>query len=169
MWRSPAPLPILVLALAAGLLTARQAAAVDDFPGALPNGDVYSCQMCHAGDGSFPEDFVGAGSAWSRSLALLDSDGDGFANGWELQDLGCLDAEELCWKFGDPQPGSVDLVSNPNDLTDFVPEPSAGSLRAASLLCLALLSRLWGMHGNGSRRDGSRRCRARLGRLGRTR
>lgn len=91
----PKRLPVLAsfLLLAGGL-----AASARDFRvNQLPNGSVFRCATCHvsAGGGGARNAFGQAvqaitGSAnrafWSPTLAALDSDGDGFANGVELRD-----------------------------------------------------------------------------------
>jgi len=87
----------------------------------LPNGKVFRCLNCHqsiAGDGPlnpFGEEvsakFLNQNGdvVWGPELAKLDSDGDGFTNGQELQD------PEGKWKIGDKDPGNPDLVSLPGD------------------------------------------------------
>ena len=50
---------------------------------------------------------------WSEALAMLDSDGDGFTNGQELQDPAGT------WRIGQPFPGDAALVTNPGDPNDF--------------------------------------------------
>lgn len=57
----------------------------------IPNGNKNTCMNCHftldGGDNnSFGKAFKNAGKRWTKTLALLDSDGDTFANGVELQD-----------------------------------------------------------------------------------
>jgi len=66
--------------------------------------------LCHASgllDSPLYIDFVNAGSVWNSTLANADSDGDGFSNGWELQD------PSGTWVSGTPDPGSAAFVSNP--------------------------------------------------------
>jgi hypothetical protein len=46
---------------------------------------------------------------WTPALAAMDSDGDTFSNGVELQD------PDGTWTLGDPDPGVPDLTSNPGD------------------------------------------------------
>ncbi|MFW6276114.1 MAG: hypothetical protein ACOC2K_00385, partial [Bacteroidota bacterium] len=91
----------------------------------IPNGSKLQCSNCHinpAGGGAhtpFGEvikaDYLdGNGDViWGSSLASLDSDGDGFTNGQELQD------QNGTWMPNDPAPGEFDLVSNPGDDDDF--------------------------------------------------
>ena len=107
-------------------------------------GTVRPCITCHnnpdggdsCGDGtSFPAveyclndfgvDFRASristpATPWNPALAAMDSDGDGFTNGQELQDpLGT-------WVLGDPTPGFSDCVSRPGfaTLVDGTPAPS---------------------------------------------
>lgn len=91
----PKHLPVLAsfLLLAGGL-----AASARDFRvNQLPNGSVFRCATCHfSASGGGARNAFGlavqaiTGSAnrafWSPTLAALDSDGDGFANGVELRD-----------------------------------------------------------------------------------
>ena len=59
---------------------------------------------------------------WGPALAKLDSDGDGFTNGEELQD------PNGTWKKGDPNPGTSALVTHPGDASSHpvasVPTPT---------------------------------------------
>lgn len=88
--------------------------------GQLPNGSKIGCISCHnsqsGGDARNPfgkevgKRFLVDGNVqWGPELAKLDSDGDGFTNGEELQDP---NGE---WKIGSPAPGNPDLVTNPGD------------------------------------------------------
>jgi hypothetical protein len=63
------------------------------------------------------------GVVWGRELARLDSDGDGFTNGEELQD------PSGSWRPGDRPPGLQSLVTNPGDRRD---APEAGGSNPAS-------------------------------------
>ncbi|MBE0643725.1 MAG: T9SS type A sorting domain-containing protein [Bacteroidetes bacterium] len=96
--------------------------------GQIPNGTKNACANCHvnpAGGGprtAFGTEIernhmtVQGGSGqvqWSAALAALDSDGDGFTNGQELQD------PEGTWVIGQPAPGDLALVTNPGDANDF--------------------------------------------------
>ncbi|MBK9138777.1 MAG: CHRD domain-containing protein [Verrucomicrobia bacterium] len=86
------------LVIALGLWVAVPDAAARSFRvNQLPNGNVFGCANCHvsAGGGGARNPFgqavgaiTGSSSAafWSASLAALDSDGDGFSNGFELGD-----------------------------------------------------------------------------------
>ena len=85
----------------------------------IPNGVKFACLNCHLTVtgrylNSFGRDindkFLNNGNViWGPELALLDSDGDGFTNGDELQD------HDGKWKFGDQDPGNFELVSQPGD------------------------------------------------------
>lgn len=91
------------------------------FPGRIPNGNVNSCDTCHIGgdfsappaNPGFRKDFYDAGEQWTAALAALDSDGDGFTNGEELQD------PNGTWTGGSI--GDPSLVSNPSDVRDVPP------------------------------------------------
>ncbi|MFC2135719.1 T9SS type A sorting domain-containing protein [Bacteroidota bacterium] len=87
----------------------------------IPNGKIHTCGACHQsafGDGprnSFGIDVErlvspnGNENFWGPELAAIDSDGDGYTNGEELQD------PDGTWMYGDPEPGDQSLVSNPGD------------------------------------------------------
>ena len=79
----------------------------------IPNGSVFNCTNCHpTGTGptnQFGKDFASHSHAWGASLADIDSDGDTFTNGTELQD------PNGTWVKGQPAPGNSDLVTNPGD------------------------------------------------------
>ena len=79
----------------------------------IPNGSVFSCTNCHpTGSGptnQFGKDFASHSHAWGASLAAIDSDGDTFTNGTELQN------PNGTWVEGQPAPGNPALVTNPGD------------------------------------------------------
>lgn len=87
----------------------------------LPNGTKFSCNTCHTSGGGTPRNQFGLAvqaitgsneiAFWSPELAALDSDGDGFSNGQELQDP---DGISTGGSFGDP-----DLVTHPGDASSF--------------------------------------------------
>ncbi len=102
----------------------------------LPNGRALGCAACHvnpSGGGtltSFGRDINNnyltqpgrSGQVvWNAMLAMLDSDGDGVSNGWEL---------------GDPDgDGTVDAsiqVTNPGDPNSFVQMPPSGGAPSAT-------------------------------------
>jgi hypothetical protein len=97
------------------------AAARSFRPGMMPHGTVFNCATCHISQfgGGARNPFGNAVNArvnpgattqfWGPELAALDSDGDGFSNGEELQDPNGL------WRQGNPQPGDRSLVTNPGD------------------------------------------------------
>lgn len=87
----------------------------------IPNGSKFSCANCHvspAGGGArnafgqrVEQGFLDnqGNVKWSAALASLDSDGDGFTNGQELQDPNGV------WKIGQANPGTSSAVANPGD------------------------------------------------------
>ena len=87
----------------------------------LPNGKSFDCQNCHVDKlGKGPRNSFGkiveqsylddnGDVIWNAELAALDSDGDGFSNGTELQDPTGI------WKKGNAEPGLSASVSNPGD------------------------------------------------------
>jgi len=90
----------------------------------VPYGSKYSCNTCHTNGGGSPlnpfgldvESRVtpdGTEVFWGPELAALDSDGDGFTNGEELQDPDGL------WSEGSPSPGDPALVTHPGNPNDF--------------------------------------------------
>jgi hypothetical protein len=106
----------------------------------VPHGKVKSCLTCHVVPGGDRNEFgkeiqrnfltmSGAGGSvkWGPELAQLDSDGDGFTNGQELQD------PTGSWTPGQPQPGDRSLVTNPGDPTDFPKTTSVEVLVASAV------------------------------------
>lgn len=86
----------------------------------VPHGNKFSCNTCHTNGGGTPRNAFGlevekrvspngTESFWSPALAALDSDGDGFTNGEELQDPNGV------WVEGTANPGDANLVTNPGD------------------------------------------------------
>ncbi|MCF6269401.1 MAG: T9SS type A sorting domain-containing protein [Melioribacteraceae bacterium] len=86
----------------------------------VPHGSKFSCNTCHTnGGGSSLNAFGldvgtkvtpnGSESFWTAEFAALDSDGDGFTNGEELQDP---NGE---WREGSNNPGDAALVTNPGN------------------------------------------------------
>jgi len=73
----------------------------------IPNGIVFNCDTCHSSGNDFIQDYENAGHQWSFSLAMMDSDSDGYSNGEELQD------PDGTWQEGQPDPGAPAHVSNP--------------------------------------------------------
>ncbi len=94
----------------------------------IPNGTKFSCANCHvsaAGGGprnSFGQSVEsrvtpgGTNSFWNSSLANIDSDGDGFTNGVELQD------PNGTWTGGEI--GDINLVTNPGNASS-KPNPTS--------------------------------------------
>jgi hypothetical protein len=90
----------------------------------VPYGSKYSCNTCHTNGGGTPRNPFGLDVEsrvtpngtevfWGPELAALDSDGDGFTNGEELQDPDGL------WSEGSPNPGDAALVTHPGNPDDF--------------------------------------------------
>jgi len=86
----------------------------------VPHGSKFSCNTCHTNGGGSPLNPFGldvnsrvtpngSESFWNAEFAALDSDGDGFTNGEELQDPGGE------WPEGSDNPGDVNLVTNPGN------------------------------------------------------
>ena len=86
----------------------------------MPHGSKFSCNTCHTNGGGSPRNAFGLDvearvtpngteSFWNAELAALDSDGDGFTNGEELQDP---NGE---WREGSANPGDASLVTNPGN------------------------------------------------------
>lgn len=95
----------------------------------IPNGSKFSCANCHVSalGGGTRNQFgqtienaflVNDDVMWGPDLAGLDSDGDGFSNGVELQD------PNGAWRTGQPDPGAVTNVTNPGD-PNSKPAPNA--------------------------------------------
>lgn len=108
-------LPVIGLVLTIGPALARPWR-----PAQIPNGTVISCSACHVnpGGGGVRNDFgklversflVGDDVNWNPLLASLDADGDGVANGVELQDRFGI------WQIGQPNPGNPSSVTLPGN------------------------------------------------------
>ncbi len=99
----------------------------------LPNGGVNDCANCHLYKAEktpfgkdIEENFLKDGDVvWGPELANLDSDGDGFTNGEELQDP---NGE---WQSGEADPGNANLVSLPGDDQSTPPQSSVSRSIAA--------------------------------------
>lgn len=95
--------------------------SMQNYPLLIPNGTINSCSNCHfnpAGGGSrtaFGNAFRSNSFKWNATLAALDSDGDLFTNGEELQDpTGVWDYKTMPNAIGDPS-----KVTLPGDKTSF--------------------------------------------------
>ena len=89
-----------------------------------PHGSKFSCNTCHNSGGGTPLNSFGLDvnarvtpggreDFWGPELAVLDSDGDGFTNGEELQD------PDGAWTEGSANPGDASLVTHPGNADDF--------------------------------------------------
>ncbi len=118
--------PAALLTASSLLLAAGPASAKRQDQSNIPNGATAGCLACHVnptGRGdvtAFYTDYRQARKTWSQALARLDSDGDGFTNGQELQD------PDGAWRRGDPQPGDPAAVSNPGNADDTPPAEGEG-------------------------------------------
>jgi len=100
-----------------------------------PHAHQFTCGACHtskAGGGprndfgkAIEDKFLDSQGnvIWNSELAKLDSDGDGFTNGQELQD------PEGKWRIGQPLPGDSTLATNPGDKNSF-PNPTSVKILA---------------------------------------
>lgn len=83
----------------------------------IPNGSVNSCATCHVSNSNYnlnsfgnsvKNGYLSSGKVnWKSALANIDSDGDSFTNGAELQD------PNGTWTSGSANPGDKNKVSNP--------------------------------------------------------
>lgn len=85
----------------------------------IPNGQKNTCMNCHftldGGDNNaFGISFKNAGKRWTKTLSQIDSDGDTFTNGQELQDPTGIWTAASGNAFGDPT-----LVTLPGNVNDF--------------------------------------------------
>lgn len=106
----------------------------------MPYGSNFACAGCHVNPdgggvrntfGLDVESIVSPGGSetfWNETLASLDSDGDEFTNGEELQDPNGL------WIQGTSLPGDNALVTNPGDPDDFPAVTSVENLSVLPLL-----------------------------------
>ena len=90
----------------------------DYFPDWIPNGRINNCSNCHVSPygggqrtpfGETVKDNLSNGNVRWDLIFNIDSDGDGFTNGEELQDA---DGQ---WVFGKAAPGNPTLVTLPGD------------------------------------------------------
>ena len=104
---------IVVSAVVFIAAVASRVGARSRFVAEIPNGTVFECSNCHVDPGgggtrtAFGNAFSSNGDVWTSTLATKDSDGDGYSNGLELQDVNGT------WQSGQPEPGNLSLVSNP--------------------------------------------------------
>jgi len=83
----------------------------------VPNTSKFSCNTCHTNGGGTPRNPFGLDVKKNLSnnkinwtaLSKLDSDGDGYTNGVELQD------PNGTYITGGANPGNIDLVTRPGD------------------------------------------------------
>jgi hypothetical protein len=105
---------LIMPALFLFFLGVNQAWGYSSYVSNIPNGSAFSCTNCHTTSSGGPtnwfgEDFASHSHVWGASLAAIDSDGDTFTNGTELQD------PNGTWVKGQPAPGNPALVTNPGD------------------------------------------------------
>jgi hypothetical protein len=89
------------------------------FQNFIPNGQVNTCLNCHFSINGGARNLFGKAAENSMSndrvrwekIFNLDSDGDGFTNGEELQD------SKGVWTIGQTAPENASLVTNPGDPT----------------------------------------------------
>jgi hypothetical protein len=104
---------LIIFAFSSTILSAREARVNQ-----IPNGKVFSCLNCHVnanGEGALNSfgktvnnGYLKNGVVtWGASLAAIDSDGDGFSNGTELND------PSGTWTQGAANPGNSSTLSNP--------------------------------------------------------
>ncbi len=104
------------------VMTASPVYGLSSFNGRLPNGSVFSCSACHSSVpdlNNFGSAFNDADRSWTFALSQLDSDGDSYLNGLELQDPNGV------WSQGNPDPGNSSLVSNPGNAGSQPPVPTS--------------------------------------------
>ncbi|MBK8943896.1 MAG: T9SS type A sorting domain-containing protein [Ignavibacteriae bacterium] len=123
---------LILTLLVISLFTLVNISARDFRVAQIPNGNKFSCNTCHTNGGGTPRNAFGQlvesnyldGSGnvlWSKDLAMIDSDGDGFTNGEELQD------PKGTWISATPNPGNSSLVTSPGNISSL---PSANILIA---------------------------------------
>lgn len=106
------------------LSTPPPAHALEEYGAQIPNLTAAGgCDgLCHAtGYTNSPlyANFAAAGFVWNATMASADADGDGFSNGWELQNPAGN------WVSGTANPGSAALVSDPASAGSLPPLPVA--------------------------------------------
>ena len=116
---------VVVAVAAVALVMSSKANAFSNRPAYIPNGTVYSCDLCHIVPGG-PRNAFGldvqartnrnANPDWSQ-LYDLDSDGDGYTNGEELGDAYGV------WQRGDANPPLGSAPHQENDTPDGVGNP----------------------------------------------
>ncbi|MCD4655527.1 hypothetical protein K8T06_16525, partial [bacterium] len=88
----------------------------------IPNGNVFSCDTCHGATthtlNVFGQAYADTGNTWTETLALADSDDDGYSNGEEL-----LDPEGV-WAEGQANPGIPADVTNPGNSSSHPSDPT---------------------------------------------
>ena len=125
MFRKYLPSFFLIILVAISTYIVSRPFRINQIPNGanVPNNNGDPCLTCHATFGGSPRNSFGleiesnflsvpgAGGnvQWGPDLAAIDSDGDGFTNGEELQD------PNGAWSQGQADPGDPNLVSNPGD------------------------------------------------------
>ena len=110
--------------VAAVLLSASSARALPEYGAQIPNlNSAGGCDgLCHGSgfaDSQLYKDFAAAGFVWNATMANADSDGDGFSNGWELQNPAGN------WVSGTANPGNAARVADPTNPGSQPPLPVA--------------------------------------------
>jgi hypothetical protein len=107
-------------------LSASPSYAIEEYGAQIPHLEsVGGCDgLCHASPGGAQNsplylNLESAGFVWNATMANLDADGDGFSNGWELQN------PSGTWASGTPYPGNVAFVSDPTLSASLPPLPVA--------------------------------------------
>jgi hypothetical protein len=110
---------ILVLACVVVAFLAGSVRSNEDYMKSLPVYKHYRCLLCHnsanpmsADLNSFGTDFKKNGYAWNSTLAVKDSDGDGFPNGDELGDANGDGVAEIGLERSNPG----DRLNTPNSV-----------------------------------------------------
>ena len=112
---------LTLLVLLGSTILSLPASALSSYVSGIPNGSTFNCSTCHLNPaGSGPRNAFGNAVFANRSggfpnwpvLYVLDSDGDGLTNGYELGD------PDGVWTRGQPNPTPTWRISRPGDAAD---------------------------------------------------